>query len=85
MDTPELRTDGNAFAGVLQEVFVTEMTSVRHVCDGCGEEHAVGEHLSYTGAGKVLRCPGCGAVAAVVSDQPGQLVMGMSGTWRMPR
>lgn len=85
MDTPELHTDGNAFAGVLQQVFVTEMTTARHVCDGCRQEHAIGEHLAYTGAGKVLRCPGCGQVAATISELPGEVVIGMTGAWRLPR
>jgi uncharacterized protein DUF6510 len=85
MDTPELRTDGNAFAGVLQEVFVTEMTSVRRVCQSCRNEHAIGEHLAYTGAGKVLRCPSCGDLAATVSELPGELVVSTHGAWRLPR
>ena len=80
-----MHTDGNEIAGLLQEVFVTEITSARRVCDGCGEEHAVGEHLAYRGAGAVLRCPGCGSVAATVTEAPGEVVIAFSGAWRMRR
>jgi hypothetical protein len=84
MDTSELHTDGNGVAGLLQQIFVTEITTVRRVCDGCGGEYAIGEHHAYSGAGAVLRCPGCGAVAAAVSVLPGEYVIGMSGSWRLP-
>jgi uncharacterized Zn finger protein len=80
-----MHTDGNEVAGLLQEVFVTEITSARRVCDGCGEEHAIGEHRVYHGAGAVLRCPGCGSVAATVTETPGEVVIALSGAWRMSR
>jgi hypothetical protein len=83
MDTSDLQTDGNAIGGLLQQIFVTEMTTARRVCDGCGEEHAIGAHRAYTGAGVVLRCPGCDAVAATLSVQPGEYVVAINGVWRM--
>jgi Family of unknown function (DUF6510) len=83
MDEPQLHTDGNAIAGLLQEIFVMEITSARRVCDGCGEEHAIGAHRAYSGAGAVLRCPGCGAVAASVATTPGEYVIGLHGAWRL--
>jgi Family of unknown function (DUF6510) len=83
MDTSELHTDGNAIAGLLQQVFVAEITSARRVCDGCGEEHAIGAHPAYSGAGNVLRCPGCGEVAATVSVLPGEYVVALHGAWRV--
>jgi hypothetical protein len=82
MDTSELHTDGNGVAGLLQQVFVGEITTARRVCDGCGEEHAIGAHRAYSSAGSVLRCPSCGTVAAVVTELPDQYVVGMSGVWR---
>jgi ribosomal protein S27E len=80
-----MHTDGNEIAGLLQEVFVAEITAAQRVCDGCGEEHAIGAHLAYSGAGKVLRCPGCGAVAATVTEAPGEVVIGFTGVWRVAR
>jgi hypothetical protein len=85
MDQGEMHTDGNAVAGLLQEIFVTEITEARRVCDGCGEEHAIGAHRAYSGAGTVLRCPGCGAVAASVAVLPGEYVIGLHGAWRLGR
>jgi hypothetical protein len=83
MDTSELHTDGNGIAGLLQQVFVAEMTTARRVCDGCGAEHAVGEHMAYGGAGAVLRCPSCGQLAATVVERPGEYVVAMHGAWRL--
>ncbi len=83
MDTSELHTDGNGVAGLLQQIFVTEMTAARRVCDGCGEEHAIGEHRAYAGAGTVLRCPGCDAVAASIAVLPGEYVIAINGSWRL--
>ena len=80
-----MHTDGNGIAGLLQEVFVAEITSALHVCGGCGEQHAIGEHRAYSGAGKVLRCPHCGAVAATVVETPGEVMIGFTGVWRVPR
>lgn len=81
----ELHTDGNGVAGLLQEIFVAEVTAAARVCDGCGEEHPIGAHRAYGGAGTVLRCPGCGAVAATVTVLPDQYVVGLHGAWRLAR
>lgn len=80
-----MHTDGNEIAGLLQEVFATEVTAARRVCDGCGAEYAIGEHPAYHGAGAVLRCPGCGAVAATVTETPSEIVIAFSGVWRVRR
>ena len=55
----ELMLDGNAVAGLLQEVFAVEMTTVIGTCDGCGAVEAVGAIHVFRGAGVVLRCPHC--------------------------
>jgi hypothetical protein len=83
MDTNELHTDGNEMAGLLQQVFLTEITAARRVCDGCGHEYAIGAHLAYGGAGAVLRCPACDAVAATVTTLPDEYVVGFHGVWRL--
>jgi ribosomal protein S27E len=85
MATEGIHTDGNAVAGLLQEVFAAEITAAERVCDGCGQEHAIGAHRAYTGAGTVLRCPGCGAVAATVAELPGEIVVAFSGAWKVRR
>jgi Family of unknown function (DUF6510) len=57
----ELMLDGNAAAGVLQEIFTVEMTTAVGVCDNCGTAGEVAEAHLYRGAGLVLRCPHCEA------------------------
>jgi hypothetical protein len=58
----KLRLDGNAAAGLLQEVFAAEVTTALGTCDGCGATDAVGAVHLYSAAGTVLRCPHCDAV-----------------------
>ena len=55
----ELMLDGNAIAGLLQEVFAVEMTTTIGTCGGCGAAGPVGAVHVYRGAGIVLRCPHC--------------------------
>ena len=55
----DLMLDGNAVAGLLQEVFAVEMTTAVGVCGGCGASEAVGRVHVFRGAGVVLRCPHC--------------------------
>jgi hypothetical protein len=65
----KLRLDGNAAAGLLQEVFAAEMTTAVGTCDGCGATDAVGAVQVYQAAGTVLRCPHCEAVLMkIVTD-----------------
>jgi Family of unknown function (DUF6510) len=54
-----LMLDGNAVAGLLQEVFAVEMTTAVGTCANCGASGAVGAVHVYRGAGIVLRCPYC--------------------------
>jgi predicted RNA-binding Zn-ribbon protein involved in translation (DUF1610 family) len=85
MDESGLHTDGNGVAGLLQELFVGEITTARRVCQSCGQESAIGEHRAYAGAGPVLRCPSCGDVAATVAVLPNEYVIGLHGAWRFAR
>jgi Zn finger protein HypA/HybF involved in hydrogenase expression len=65
----KLRLDGNAVAGLLQEVFTAEVTTAVGTCAGCGAAGAVGAVHVYTAAGTVLRCPHCEAVLMkIVTD-----------------
>lgn len=55
--------DGNAAAGVLAEVFLSDMTVAVTTCASCGASRPLGQLLAYLQApGAVLRCPTCGAV-----------------------
>jgi Family of unknown function (DUF6510) len=61
--------DGNAVAGLLQEVFAVEMTTAVGTCGGCGASEPLGAVHVYRGAGVVLRCPHCdNALAKIVKS-----------------
>ena len=62
----ELMLDGNAVAGLLQEVFTAEMTSAVGSCATCDATEPLGALHVYPGAGIVLRCPHCGNTLAVI-------------------
>ena len=65
-----LKLDGNAAAGILQQIFAVEVTAATGTCDGCGAVEALGAVTVYAhAAGTVLRCPHCEAVLMkVVTD-----------------
>ena len=55
--------DGNAAAGTLAEVFVSDVTVAVTTCATCGASRPLAELRAYFQApGMVLRCPGCGGV-----------------------
>jgi hypothetical protein len=52
--------DGNAAAGILDEIFSAEMTANWIQCGSCGREGELGTLQAFTQApGLVLRCPAC--------------------------
>jgi uncharacterized protein DUF6510 len=57
-----LMLDGNAAAGLLYEIFGTDVTTAVGTCDRCGTAGEVGGVHLYRGAGVTLRCPSCEAV-----------------------
>jgi hypothetical protein len=58
--------DGNAIAGLLQEVFGTEMTTAGCVCGNCGDTGRVAGLAVYLQApGTVVRCRSCDNVLMV--------------------
>jgi hypothetical protein len=66
----DLMLDGNAVAGLLQEVFAADMTTAIGSCARCGATEPVGAAHLYRGAGIVLRCPHCdNALAAIVTGE----------------
>ncbi|HEX5155891.1 MAG TPA: DUF6510 family protein [Ktedonobacterales bacterium] len=67
-----LRLDGNAAAGVLEEIFTFEVTSALCTCAGCGQAAPLGALLLYGGEmGIVLRCPSCGRAELRVARHGG--------------
>jgi len=63
-----LRLDGNAAAGLLSEIFASDLTVGRAKCAGCGVTRAIGAlHVYSHGMGMVVRCPGCDGVVLRVA------------------
>jgi hypothetical protein len=85
MEAGSLHTDGNAIAGLLQELFAVEVTAAWRVCQSCRADSQIGAHRLYTGAGLVLRCPRCGDLAAVLTVLPDRNVISLHGTWSIAR
>jgi predicted RNA-binding Zn-ribbon protein involved in translation (DUF1610 family) len=75
--------DGNAIAGLLRELFGTEMTTTVRGCQSCGTRAAVGAHRVYLGAGTVVRCPHCGDLAARIARLPDRHVVLLAGAWAL--
>ena len=82
MSDGSLKLDGNAAAGLLQEVFVDEVTTARGACASCGAVGEVGSQHLYMAPqapGAVLRCPGCESVLMVIVHRPGHVRLALSG------
>jgi len=71
--------DGNAIAGLLQEVFSVEMTTAVATCGGCGAAEPIGAVHVYRGAGTVLRCPHCDNVLGKIVDARPRVWIELSG------
>lgn len=64
-----LTVDGNAIAGLLQEVFAVEMTTAIGTCAACGAAEPIGAVHVFRGAGIVMRCPHCAnALVTILKD-----------------
>ena len=60
MNDNDLRLDGNAAGGLLNEIFPFEMTAAEATCGGCGTKRPIGELMLYGyEMGAILRCSGC--------------------------
>jgi hypothetical protein len=78
--THALMLDGNAVAGVLQEIFAVEMTASPTECASCGNEGELGTLLAYTQApGIVLRCPACKEVMLTIVQTPDAIYLDARG------
>ena len=74
-----LMVDGNAIAGLLQEVFAVEMTTAIGTCGGCGAAEPVGAFHVFRGAGIVMRCPDCGHVLVTIRKDATRVQIGFVG------
>lgn len=84
----ELMLDGNAAAGLWQELFAEDMTASPTECANCGREGEVGTLLAFTQSpGLVLRCPACEAVMIRVVQTPDAIYFDARGAvyLRLPR
>lgn len=81
MEAAGLWLDGNALAGLLQEVFGAEMTVAMRRCQSCGTRNPLGAHRAFAGAGAVLRCPVCSDVAIRIATLPDRHVVRFAGEW----
>lgn len=79
----ELMLDGNAVAGVLQEVFAVEMTTAIGTCGNCGAAGPIGALHVYRGAGVVLRCPRCASVIGTIVEDDTRMWISLCGARTM--
>ena len=76
----ENRLDGNAAAGLLEEIFPFEVTTSEVTCAGCGQRNPVGALIAYKhGMGTIVRCPGCDAVLIRVAKTQGTYWLDLRG------
>jgi hypothetical protein len=76
----ENKLDGNAAAGILQEIFPFDMTLVQATCTGCGATDVIGALAAYMhGMGTIVRCPSCDTVLIRVAQTRGRTFLDMRG------
>jgi Family of unknown function (DUF6510) len=72
--------DGNAIAGLLFDVFGSEMTTATAVCASCGTARQLAEQMVYNRApGTVVRCRGCTSMLMVLVDVRGIYCVDLGG------
>jgi hypothetical protein len=76
----DLVLDGNTAAGLVQEIFVAEITNAQIQCGSCGATGTVGSLRLYAAAmGAVLRCAHCNSVVIRASRTPHGRWLDMTG------
>ena len=80
MKDSDLRLDGNAAGGLLNEIFPFEMTAAEATCGGCGAMKPIGQLLLYGhGMGTILRCAGCDTALLRITHIRGCYSLDLSG------
>ena len=74
-----LMLDGNAVAGLLQEVFAVEMTAAIATCSACGAADAFGATRVFRGAGIVMRCRHCDTALVTIVKDEARVWIGFAG------
>jgi hypothetical protein len=76
-----LMLDGNAAAGILNEIFALEMTTNPVECASCGRESEIGALLAFMQApGVILRCPTCENIILCIVQTPDVIHLDLRGT-----
>jgi hypothetical protein len=76
----DLVLDGNAAAGLLQEIFVLDITTAQIQCEACGATGAVGSlHLYGAPMGAILRCTHCQSILVRAVHTPHGRWLDMTG------
>ena len=80
MKDNDLRLDGNAAGGLLNEIFPFEMTTAEVTCGGCGTMKRFGEVMFYGhGMGAILRCANCDTALIRITHVRGWYRLDLSG------
>ncbi|HUK98102.1 MAG TPA: DUF6510 family protein [Gaiellaceae bacterium] len=81
------RLDGNSVAGLLHEIFGTDMTPALGTCGNCGVDEPLGAMHAYRSAGVVLRCPHCNHMLVKIVDSETATWISSTGvrTLRIPK
>lgn len=82
MDDTRFRLDGNAAAGLLEEAFSHEVTSIHGSCASCGSVAEIGAQHLYRypdSPGAVLRCGSCECVLMVIVHGGARFRVGLPG------
>ena len=80
MKDNNLRLDGNAAGGLLNEIFPFEMTAAEATCGGCGTMRPIGELMLYQhGMGSILRCASCDTALIRITHIRGYYRLDLSG------
>jgi hypothetical protein len=75
-----LALDGNAAAGLMQELFAFDVTTARVTCDGCGTVAEVATARVYGGTmGAIVRCVHCNSVVIRFAKTPAGYFLEMQG------
>jgi hypothetical protein len=77
----DMKLDGNAAAGDLEQIFAFEVTTAVGTCANCGAIGAVGSTNVYAQApGIVVRCPACqGVLIRLAHDGESRYWLEMTG------
>jgi uncharacterized protein DUF6510 len=74
------RLDGNAAAGILSEIFVSDLTVAHAICANCGTNRPLGALMVYAhGMGTIMRCPNCDAAVLRVARTRAHLQLDLTG------